>query len=322
MPTKDKISNIYSFLGNRTSYSSSRVDSVSSKSNNGYDDTFESIAKYVVLAQRVHIYELKKVFRLDEYRLITILIQLEKAKIIKSSISSNGAKTYQMLIRDLAGLEKVMDPLLYPDYVARGSATNSSHQVRQSVNCEVSPVHSNTIFTNEDESFDEESGLYAVRKEKQSPTPVQSEVYPKAFYLTFWSEFIEYNRNLQGVYADILPSKYSWISKTIEGLPGMKCRAVINKKDCRTEIYIENADAALNKRVFDFLYGYKEDIEKALRRKLMWQRLDEKAACRIKVERKFNVSDPEERFAAIEFMTITSGRLIEIITPLAAEFFI
>jgi len=70
----------------------------------------------------------------------------------------------------------------------------------------------------------------------------------------------------------------------------------------RAELYIDRGDKGENKRIFDELYENKAKIEKHFGRELVWERLDEKRACRIKSETEGNVFDKEAWDAMIAFM--------------------
>ena len=53
-------------------------------------------------------------------------------------------------------------------------------------------------------------------------------------------------------------------------------------KDCiRTEVYIDTGDKDRNKKIFDYLFEKKDELDTAVGRPLAWQRLPDKRACRI-----------------------------------------
>lgn len=56
------------------------------------------------------------------------------------------------------------------------------------------------------------------------------------------------------------------------------------KNNITTQIWIDD-----NKELFDFLYGYKDDIEKDIGQKLVWSRLDNKKASRIDIYKDFDI---------------------------------
>ena len=57
---------------------------------------------------------------------------------------------------------------------------------------------------------------------------------------------------------------------------------VPNQYDSRVEFYLDHYDAQKNKEIFDELYRHKQEIEKSFGEPLIWQRLDDKKASRIR----------------------------------------
>lgn len=66
------------------------------------------------------------------------------------------------------------------------------------------------------------------------------------------------------------------------GLSGVSINLVVTKSYARSEIYINQGDKEKNKKVFDFFYDQKEEIEKDFVGPLLWERIDDKITSRIK----------------------------------------
>jgi len=66
-----------------------------------------------------------------------------------------------------------------------------------------------------------------------------------------------------------------------------------------TEVYIDWGDLATNKALFDWLQARRDLIEKQLGFALLWDRLDQKQACRISVDRQGSIDGPPDELAAI-----------------------
>jgi uncharacterized protein DUF4268 len=61
----------------------------------------------------------------------------------------------------------------------------------------------------------------------------------------------------------------------------------------RVELYIDKGNQTENKKMFDYLFECKDDIEKAFGSNMSWERLDEKRASRIAVYKDGTIDDKE-----------------------------
>ena len=125
----------------------------------------------------------------------------------------------------------------------------------------------------------------------------------------FWQEFIQYCRDNDGVFANITPQGDSWISKGIKVPYGIYMCAVIGYNFARIEIYFNSGNKDINKKVFDYLYSRKDEIESEYGHKLSWQRLTDKIACRIKDEREYHCFDAEDRTEIFAFLKDASDKM-------------
>ncbi len=137
---------------------------------------------------------------------------------------------------------------------------------------------------------------------------------------TFWTEFIDYNKSVNGLFAINTPTTDNWIGRAVKGSNGLNCNVIVNFDNCRAEIYISTGDKDRNKSIFDFLYGNKDTIEAKFGESLTWQRLDDKVTSRIRIDRDWVYVDTDQRKQIIEFLTIASGKLMDIITPYFAKY--
>ncbi len=126
----------------------------------------------------------------------------------------------------------------------------------------------------------------------------------------FWSEFIKYNEDHNGIFVSISPTYGNAVSKSLR-LNGAKIAAVALQNSARIEIYF-NSDKERNKRAFDVVFAQKDEIEKEYGSQLIWERLPEKIACRIKDEKKCNAFDLAYRNEVFEFLTNSAKRLAPI----------
>lgn len=98
--------------------------------------------------------------------------------------------------------------------------------------------------------------------------------------LEFWEQTLEKLKVRGSFFSNISPGKDQWIG-TASGKPGIAYNIVVLKDGVRTEVYISTPNKDTNKRYFDLLYSKKEKIERVFGKSLYWQRLDDRAACRI-----------------------------------------
>jgi hypothetical protein len=90
-----------------------------------------------------------------------------------------------------------------------------------------------------------------------------------------------------------------------------------SNKRLRAELYIDVRDVTKNKSIFDYLHLNKENIEAAFSECLVWERLDDKRACRIAAVRsKTSIADAAEDEAEIRAWAVE--RLLKLKTVFGA----
>ena len=94
----------------------------------------------------------------------------------------------------------------------------------------------------------------------------------------FWTQLLERAKAKTKLHAQISPKTDNWISASVAGI---QFNYVVLMQGARVEIYIDTSNADQNKRIFDKLYGRKEQIENEFGAELDWQRLDDRKASRI-----------------------------------------
>ena len=125
----------------------------------------------------------------------------------------------------------------------------------------------------------------------------------------FWAEFIQYCKDNDGIFASNSPTGDSWISKGI-GVPyGINMCAVIGYDFARIEIYFNSGNKDTNKKIYDYLYSRKDEIELEYGQSLTWQRLTDKVTCRIKDEREFHCFDIDNKTEIFSFLKNASEKM-------------
>ena len=126
----------------------------------------------------------------------------------------------------------------------------------------------------------------------------------------FWTQLLDkINQTTCTLYKNVGPSKYNWIGAG-SGIGGVGYIFAASKKYIRCEIYIDKGNYDENKQIFDNLFSQKDSIEKNVGKHLVWERLNDKRACRIKLEdSSSNVFDKDKWNEMIEFLVDSKIRL-------------
>lgn len=99
----------------------------------------------------------------------------------------------------------------------------------------------------------------------------------------FWTRLLNEINPKSKLFQNISPSIYSWIGAG-SGVRGVGYNFVISKKYVRVELYIDRGKHEENNLVFEKLENQKEKIESIFGQHLIWEKLEDKRACRIKYE--------------------------------------
>ena len=139
--------------------------------------------------------------------------------------------------------------------------------------------------------------------------------------MSFWTQFIEYNKNCNGLYCNSTPNGDNWLSKTIKGFGGVSINMVICQASIRTEVYISTGNKDTNKAIFNYLQDHQDEIHSKYADQLEWQLLPDKDSCRIRDDRE-NLSylNPNDRDKIFEFFIDSAQRLMDTFSPYAKKF--
>ena len=125
----------------------------------------------------------------------------------------------------------------------------------------------------------------------------------------FWSEFIHYCKDNDGLFSNNSPVGDNWIGKGI-GVPyGINLNAVIGYDFARMEVYFNSGDKDTNKKVFDFLYARKDQIEQEYGKSLTWDRNTDKKTCKIYDDLTCHCFDTDDRTEIFKFMKESSEKM-------------
>ena len=125
----------------------------------------------------------------------------------------------------------------------------------------------------------------------------------------FWIDFIQYCKDNDGIFANNSPTGDSWIGKSIRVPYGISMCAVIGYDFARIEIYFNSGNKETNKKIYDYLYSRKDEIEAEYGQSLTWQRLTDKVTCRIKDEHEFHCFDTDDTTSIFAFLKDASDKM-------------
>ena len=123
-------------------------------------------------------------------------------------------------------------------------------------------------------------GEFKETKTERPQNQPQIQTDGSALRIQFWEKMVEKGFR-RGIFTSRrTPSKCNWMS-IASGRAGYVYRMAILRTEADVQFYIDKADYKENKKFFDALLLQKNEIEARLNKKLEWQRLDTKRACRI-----------------------------------------
>lgn len=98
----------------------------------------------------------------------------------------------------------------------------------------------------------------------------------------FWESLLERAKSLTSLHSNISPSRNQWVG-TSAGIPGA-LNYVVRQHNSNVELYIDLGHGeTVNEAVFDAIYEHKDQVEAAIGAPLLWERLPNRRACRIKL---------------------------------------
>jgi hypothetical protein len=127
---------------------------------------------------------------------------------------------------------------------------------------------------------------------------------------SWWTKLIA--RPDAKLHAHITPSSYSWIGTSV-GIRGLNLNYTVTQDECIAELYIDRGkDSDVeNKSIFDQLYAFKDEIQKAVPDRLIWDRLDGRRASRIRINLLGGYRSPEEEWDDIQAKLVSAMNALE-----------
>ena len=128
----------------------------------------------------------------------------------------------------------------------------------------------------------------------------------------FWTEFIQYCKDNDGLYANNSPVGNNWVGKSIKVPYGVNVKAVIGYDFARVEVYFNSGNKEINTNIIDYLYSRKSEIESEYGSPLIWERNDGNVTCRIQDTLACACFDMEDKTPIFEFICKASEKMSEI----------
>lgn len=159
-----------------------------------------------------------------------------------------------------------------------------------------------------------EAETYLVQKANKEQEDSLSDGSTPVRYINrqkFWAEFIEYNKQHQGLFAGSTAVTDNWISKSVSSIRGGTINVIINKDNCRAELYLNTGEQTTNKAIFDKLFSIKDEIDAQLPG-MEWQRMDDKVTCRVRLDKQYSYLIDEDRTKIFEFFLTIGQKMMNI----------
>jgi hypothetical protein len=137
-----------------------------------------------------------------------------------------------------------------------------------------------------------------LREKEQQVRRNKAEQYNER--LKFWEGLLAIAKARKTRHANIKPSEQPSIGAS-SGINKVELNYVIAQESARVELYIDRNDTQKNKEIFDTLFSKRDVIERDFGSGLIWERLDDKRACRIKAMiNSGGYKSPESEWPAIQ----------------------
>lgn len=150
---------------------------------------------------------------------------------------------------------------------------------------------------------DAEEFMISMADKAQDDIDAQTKNKNRHYYRKeFWTKLLEEMNKKSDLFKNISTSIYNWIAAG-SGVSGISLNFAVSKTYGRAEIYIDVGDKEKNNKIFDLLNKHFQAHNKEYYDKLVWERLEDKRACRIKDEIDGNLYDKETWGTMIEYMT-------------------
>jgi hypothetical protein len=157
-----------------------------------------------------------------------------------------------------------------------------------------------------------EAEEYVINMAEKNQAEISIQEESKNRYNTriqFWKSLLPLINEKTDLFKNVSPSKDNWIGAGT-GISSVSYNFVMSKNYARVEVYLQRSVREENKFIFDELEKYKDTIEDNFGDLLIWERLDNKKASRIKYQKDdVNIFNDGDWETMINFMVSSMVKL-------------
>ncbi len=135
----------------------------------------------------------------------------------------------------------------------------------------------------------------------------------------WWSQLVQHPG--AKLHAHITPGTHSWIGAS-SGIRGLSFNYGVKQNECGAELYIDRGKDCEdeNEAIFDQIVEAKTSVEAAVHFPLMWERLEQRRACRIRILLSGGYRSPETEWPEIhEQLTAAMTQLEAALKPVLKD---
>ena len=152
---------------------------------------------------------------------------------------------------------------------------------------------------------------YTIGIAEKAQDEISSQVAKKSndsIRIRFWTRLLTEIAKTTDIFKKKSSTNRSYLNVTFES-SGVSLGFVATAKYCRSEIYIDKGDKEINGLFFARLEELWNERGEDLGFELVWERLEKKRACRVKIDKPGNVFDEETWDDMISIMIDTNNRI-------------
>jgi len=151
--------------------------------------------------------------------------------------------------------------------------------------------------------------------DETDPVDVSEKQALRKRYWTYALESIHANLAENGSFSNVNPSVQSWISGYF-GVSGFSINCTTSTSFAGVEIYLGNANKDRNKEAFDYLFGFKDEIEAKLEASLIWSRGEDTKSSKVHIRlHDVNIENEEDWMRMAKFHSEWSKKFYDVVVP-------